>query len=481
MRWLIYLNRDTILPMKKTLVWGFDQSYNIDVLTYLQDKKIIDLKYWVKEEDKKDKVQCDDVGLFFDFFLFSQFKPTTLPPLAVFRALEGHMLEFVMMHARHQMAFYPFESVLTRNIYDDYNLFYRLVSFFYEKLTEHKVELVIFANIFHEGADYILYLVAQHLNIQTVMFYQSLFPNKAFCIEKIEEMGGILESRPQLSSPSTVEIPRGFKKSLFYMNQVGSAATQLEELENKYSVREFVKQRKWTFIKNILFNNFDYVEREMQNRGPGSRISKLKQYIQNYHASAVKDIDLSAKFVYFPLHLQPELTTASLGSVYVDQVRAIEDLAEMLPEDMLIYVKENPKQWEAMRPPDFFQRLAQIPKVRLVSVDVDTYALIQKCQFVAVVTGTAGWEAVTGGRNVLTFGLAWYNNLPGVFRFSDSPTVDQIMAFNIDHSQLVQTFKELTTRMTDGIVDGAYIDIYPEFSKESNAESIGSAIHAVVQ
>ena len=36
----------------------------------------------------------------------------------------------------------------------------------------------------------------------------------------------------------------------------------------------------------------------------------------------------------------------------------------------------------------------------------------------ATITGTVGWEAITGGKPVIIFGRAWYKTLTGVYTFS---------------------------------------------------------------
>ena len=63
-----------------------------------------------------------------------------------------------------------------------------------------------------------------------------------------------------------------------------------------------------------------------------------------------------------------------------------------------------------MRGKYFFDRLKLIKNAVLVDSSYNTYDLISKSKFVATITGTAGWEAISGGENVLIFGLAWYKN-----------------------------------------------------------------------
>ena len=58
----------------------------------------------------------------------------------------------------------------------------------------------------------------------------------------------------------------------------------------------------------------------------------------------ISKIDLSKKYVYFPLHFEPERTTNPDGKEFQDQFIALTKLRQIIPEDIDIVVKEHPTQ-----------------------------------------------------------------------------------------------------------------------------------------
>ena len=55
---------------------------------------------------------------------------------------------------------------------------------------------------------------------------------------------------------------------------------------------------------------------------------------------------------------------------------------------------------------------------------------------VNTITGTAAWEAITGGKNALLFGKIWFDHFPGIFRYDDNVALHDIMSYRIYHSDL---------------------------------------------
>ena len=131
--------------------------------------------------------------------------------------------------------------------------------------------------------------------------------------------------------------------------------------------------------------------------------------------------DLGANFVYLPLHYQPEASTSPLGGAFLDQLLMIRLLARHLPESWKIYVKEQRSIFDPQlrghfaRDLNYYTEILDVPAATLVPMEIPSFELIDRARAVAIVTGTAGWEAVVRGVPALVFGNAWYKDCEGVF------------------------------------------------------------------
>ena len=126
------------------------------------------------------------------------------------------------------------------------------------------------------------------------------------------------------------------------------------------------------------------------------------------------------RYVLYPIHLQPEASTLVQAPMYVDQVALLRDIAASLPIGLRLYVKEHVSN-RGRRPLEFYEAIREIPSVRLLGPDTNTWSLIQNASAVAVITGTMGWEALLFERPVITFGKVFYNHHPSVLRASEAP------------------------------------------------------------
>jgi hypothetical protein len=143
---------------------------------------------------------------------------------------------------------------------------------------------------------------------------------------------------------------------------------------------------------------------------------------------------IKQKYVYFPLHYQPEATTYPYGGLYIDQLLALELLSASLPAGVFILVKEHPDTFNISgeawvrgafsRDPNFYNRIAILKNVIICPLNVDSFELIDKALFVATITGTTALEAIFRSKYSIVFGSAWFADFDGIFSCTNA---DQLM------------------------------------------------------
>ncbi|TAK30034.1 MAG: hypothetical protein EPO21_19995 [Chloroflexota bacterium] len=158
------------------------------------------------------------------------------------------------------------------------------------------------------------------------------------------------------------------------------------------------------------------------------------------------------RFVYFPLHFQPEATTLVCAPFHVDQLNLIEQLARSLPVNMLLYVKEHPVSL-GRRPISYYQRIKKLSNVRLINASVDSHELIRQAAATITITGTAGWEALLYERPVIYFGNAFWDIFPLAKRVTDIAQLPYVFR---DWLPTYQPDYELLLKLVTALFQGSY-------------------------
>ena len=340
-------------------------------------------------------------------------------------------------------------------------------SYFSALLRQHQIRTVCFSMIPHLGPELILLQVAKALGLRTRMFYQSLFAERFFDVADPEALGRIPVDRPGPWPVWQEQFTFGApEQTLFYMATIPPLPPR------------------WRWLGKLLLNRLKkWLRGKARNSGLLS-LAALDLQRRRYAAERAAhpwhtEADFAGRpYVYFPLHLQPELTTDPLGGRYGDQAAAIEALRGWLPPGVAIVVKENPKQHQEWRDPEFYERLRRLPGVFLVDQRVNTYKLLRGSLMSATITGTAGWEAVLMGKPSIIFGAAWYAPLPGAFRFTPGLDYAEVLSFRPDFDRLKAALDLMSTHMPPGVVDMHYLPICPDYHRETNEARLKEILHA---
>jgi capsule polysaccharide modification protein KpsS len=152
------------------------------------------------------------------------------------------------------------------------------------------------------------------------------------------------------------------------------------------------------------------------------------------------------RFVFFPLHLEPESALQALSPEYLYQLSAITALSRDLPVGVYLALKET-FAGIGRRPRDFYQQVADLKNV----VFIDTMELgadvVRSAAAVATINGTAGMEAALEGKPVIVFGKHnLYECIPHVHRIDDESELKQTLANSLDGAIDYQANREAGTR-----------------------------------
>ncbi|MGQ0644449.1 MAG: hypothetical protein ACT4O3_03040 [Elusimicrobiota bacterium] len=126
------------------------------------------------------------------------------------------------------------------------------------------------------------------------------------------------------------------------------------------------------------------------------------------------------KFFYFPLRPDddPQLRVSALR--FRDQLNLIQLIAESLPMDGWLYVREDPRVPLGSRPWAFYRRFFDLPRVRLLSPRLEERQVIGRSLGVLTTGCPSGWRAVLSGKPVFLFGSGFYEEFhEGVRRIVD--------------------------------------------------------------
>ena len=109
----------------------------------------------------------------------------------------------------------------------------------------------------------------------------------------------------------------------------------------------------------------------------------------------------------------------------------------------MIYIKEHPAQTSFGREENFYQELLQIPRVRIINMNVSSYELMKNCLAVSSITGTVGWECQFFGKPFIMFGTYLTECLEGAYRVRTNEECKKVLDKILAGDYYVMSDKEL--------------------------------------
>ncbi|MGE4319369.1 MAG: hypothetical protein AB7E96_10780 [Deferribacterales bacterium] len=187
------------------------------------------------------------------------------------------------------------------------------------------------------------------------------------------------------------------------------------------------------------------------------------------------------KYVYFPLHCQPEASIDVLGGFYSDQLSLIRAVSKSLPSGIILAVKEHPK-GIGMRRPSFFREIDSLPNTVNVSPFTDSAEIIKGAEAVVSVSGTACYEAALSGVGSVVFSDVFFAGLPAVFRCRGYDNLADCLVMAVsavsDRQSTARFLEKMSACSYSGSVEP--YDFDNDVIKEENARACAKAFMDVI-
>lgn len=297
------------------------------------------------------------------------------------------------------------------------------ISFFANVLETYKPKLILMQQAGENISNLLLYRIAKKMGIKILMPNQVYLRNKIVISDNLisREISDEFEKLiPNLSNSSEIY------DTEFITNQDRSQSltTMLNPPKFKRNFSQFIDhytKRLFTDPEPLYLNagktKLKMIRHRMQTR---FETKKRKQFLDENSITSIKD----EKFLYFPLASEPEARILITSPFYTNQITLAENIAKSIPINFVLYVKEHPlqeiKSWRSIAD---YEKIINMPNVRLVHPTVKNQDLISKSQGVIAISGSTGFEAIFYKKPVILFVDEYYDVLPMVTKIKTLTTL----------------------------------------------------------
>ena len=290
------------------------------------------------------------------------------------------------------------------------NFVHKMIRYSLSILKDNKINLMIFSSTPHTIFHFCFYIAAEILKIPKYLFYR--FPivddiqASYYCYTDIFNHSSTMITNEQ----NDVCLKYFDKKNYLFQNSF-SGVPNVSRLNFLSKINNFRKgiYKEWT-LRMGLYELFKLLKKRMPAR--------------KSQADLPTSLMLK-KYVFFPLHYQPECSTNPLGGRFRDQLAAIRLIQKNLDSSYKIILKPHPRRSLV----DIDLKEIGDGRTFLPSNEISTEDLVSGSSAVITITGTTGFFAAIRGLPVICFGNIFYENFPNVLKIRDVQDLKKIEGF----------------------------------------------------
>ena len=337
-------------------------------------------------------------------------------------------LEFLAITDR--LAFFPLTVKRRKYIY------HQLVKFWYHFFLTNKLDGIFLTDTPHVGFDTVLFYLAKQFHIPVISTRRPFIRDRMLLVKDYRQFLPKVPNR-FLAGATQKELQNMIgdelmadafsenfwqKKDAMFNRDIRQPSLMVNLTWSQWFF-SLNPRRIFIYLNSLLtmskYGGFNY------NNGQIKLVEKLcglyhryhNHQLRRYYGQLAKAIvwPPKNKYIYFPLHLQPERSTTPEGGLFEDQLLALEILNKTVPKTWSIIVKEHPRQFgqfdfqkHTYRNRQYYQQLIALSHVQMAPMSLSQEKLIARATMTATITGTGGWESLKANKPVVVFGNAWY-------------------------------------------------------------------------
>lgn len=267
---------------------------------------------------------------------------------------------------------------------------------------------------------YLFYLISKKHNIKFYQIKSTKILNYLILSQNITEE--YEETINLFNNPKKIK-KTNIKKAKEYLDLIKTGFEGYEGVTSKQINIYKIKKIK-SFIKRLVRNSTKKEIREDNYNKPGIFINNLYLYLINpikeklnlfYYKNKYHSLDQlkEIKYVYFPLHTEPEIALNLYARPYTNQIEVIRNIAYNLPINYKLCIKEHPRSL-GIRSLKYYKKILEIPNVIFANPKIKSRDIINYSDLVIVISGFSGFEAILKNKPVITLGNCNFNLISSV-------------------------------------------------------------------
>lgn len=293
------------------------------------------------------------------------------------------------------------------------------ISFWRNIITKHKPVLLVNETVALEISE-VLAIEAERMNIPYYSALLGFLPNTMYW--KPDPFSGRLNDL-SIIVPKDIEITLAKE----YIKNV------VEENQHPFYVK-FLSNNCFLsikiFLSTLIADIIIYLKERLRNSINSSfkyedysifcfRYQKtfLRKVFYNYYDNL--DSLSGKKYLFFPLHMEPEATLNYFVDENYSQFSIVECIIKSLKARQYLVVKEHPQHNGMLVQKKYRELKKQYKNLLFIQAHIPSFEIIKNSQAIVTLTSTVAWEGLLAGHPAFVLGKIFYDQCPGAIRIDN--------------------------------------------------------------